>query len=141
MNQTSSIKNLWGDLPIEDTVRTPSIILKEQATLLTEATNGLLLGNISKRSLSIEYVDGFECSLEIKVPSINNYSISIVKIQYPITIYPLTIISQVTNDRPEECQTEEDLNRVLGKILSSKEVKRIISGLLSEVRADTVKEQ
>jgi hypothetical protein len=27
MSQTSKIKNLWGDLPVEDSIRTPYVIL------------------------------------------------------------------------------------------------------------------
>ena len=40
MTNTAKIKNLWGDLPVEETIRTPYVVLKEQANLLTEATNG-----------------------------------------------------------------------------------------------------
>ena len=39
MSQTPKIKNLWGDLPLEENIRTPYVILKEQASLLTETTN------------------------------------------------------------------------------------------------------
>lgn len=141
MNQIPKIKNLWGDLPLEDNIRTPYVILKEQASLLTEATNGLLIGTVSRRKYSMKSQDGLECILEIKVPSINNYSIAIVAIWYPITLYPSIITSLVTDDKEKECHTEEEMDQVLGKILSSKGVKRIISGLLTEVRLDTIKKQ
>ena len=36
MSNTANIKNLWGDLPVEKTIRTPYVIFKEQASLLTE---------------------------------------------------------------------------------------------------------
>ena len=42
MSDTTKVKNLWGKLPIEDNIRTPYIILKEQASILTEATNGVV---------------------------------------------------------------------------------------------------
>ena len=132
MSETK-IKNLWGDLPIEDNVRTPYIILKEQASILTKATNGLLIGEVTKRRLAGDYT---ECNLIIKVPSINNYTISIVNMIYPAIIYPLKVKGDFTKNIAAECNTEEELENVLHKILSSAEVKRIVSGLLSEVRAD-----
>ena len=129
----AKVKNLWGDLPIEDNVRTPYIILKEQASILTEATNGLLIGEVTKRRVNVNKT---ECDLIIKVPSINNYTISIVDIIYPATIYPLKVKGDFTKNTAVECNTEEELENILHEILSSKEVRRIISGLLSEVRAD-----
>ena len=129
----AKVKNLWGDLPIEDNVRTPYIILKEQASILTKATNGLLIGEVTKRRVNVNKT---ECDLIIKVPSINNYTISIVDITYPVTIYPLHIKSDFTKHTLTECKTEEELENALHNRLSSEEVRRIISGLLSEVRAD-----
>ena len=140
MNRKSKIKNLWGELPVKDSIRTPYIILKEQAFILNEATNQLLIGHVEKIVLKRNPSYDFECVLEIKAPSINNYSISVVEIKYPITIYPLIISSQVAEDSYQECRNETELNQILEKILSSSEVKRVVLGLLSEVRADKVRE-
>ena len=167
-NETSKIDNLWGDLPVED-VRTPHVVLREQASILTEMTKEKLIGRVVKEKFGnvpntssvfsetvaiaaqprlltperlaqlkqrqIEYV--FSSRLEILVPSIDNYSISIVQIDYPLKYYPLRIMNLVTDDyRFDKCHTEAELNRALASILSSAEVKRIIAGLLSEIRAD-----
>lgn len=137
MSQTSKIKNLWGDLPVEEAIRTPYVILKEQASILTEATNGLLIGNVRKESFDSDL--GSSCLLRITVPSMENYSVSIVRIRYPKIIYPSEVFNLITDSvsvNSMKCHTEEELDIVLGKILSSKEAGRIISGLLSEVRAD-----
>lgn len=138
MNQAPKIKSLWGDLPTESSVRTPYVILKEQASILTEATNGLLFGHVSRKSIQEENYSNydFHCWLDIEVPSINNYSISIVEIKYPIDIYPLEIYSPVVGGKPDKCHSEEKASKVLEQILSSAQVKRIILGLLSEVRLD-----
>lgn len=42
----STTKNLWGELPLAEVIRTPAIILREQATLLTEMTTGVLEGEV-----------------------------------------------------------------------------------------------
>jgi len=47
MNEVNKIKNLWGDLPVED-VRTPHVVLREQASVLTEVTEGKLVGKVVK---------------------------------------------------------------------------------------------
>ena len=93
----------------------------------------MLIGEVTKRRVNVNKT---ECDLLIKVPSINNYTISIVDIIYPATIYPLKVKGDFTKNIAAECNTEEELENVLHKILSSAEVKRIVSGLLSEVRAD-----
>lgn len=139
MSQTSKIKNLWGDLPLEETIRTPYVILKEQASLLTEMTNGLLVGYVEKKRGASSNNDSY-CILRINVPSINNYSIDVVHIDYPITIYPSYISNLVTGQNDLMCETEQELNESLKNILSSDEIKKIISGLLSEVHADVEQE-
>ncbi len=156
MSETAKVENLWGNLPVED-VRTPHVILREQASILTKATDGLLVGKVIKEkfkniqlpssglighlktSVSQETQDkySFISRLEITVPSINNYSISIVQIDYPLKMYPLRIRSSITDEyQYKECQTESEFNERLAKILSSADVKRIIAGLLTEIRAD-----
>ncbi|MGD1917679.1 MAG: hypothetical protein ACFCAD_01615 [Pleurocapsa sp.] len=132
MSDTTKVKNLWGKLPIEDNIRTPYIILKEQASILTEATNGLLIGKVIKKRDSL---DNINCDLIIKVPSLDNYTISIVDTIYPVTIYPVEIKGS-NAQYYSSCDTEEEIENTLSTILSSEEVRRIISGLLSEVRAD-----
>lgn len=144
MSEQPKIKNLWGDLSLGETIRTPYIILKEQASILTEATNGLLIAEVRKEQkiakIKSEY--DFNCVLDIKVPAINNYSISVVTIKYPVTIYPAKIYRYIQNSvEGKVCKNEEELEENLEAILSSQEVRRIVSGLLSEVRADkTVQE-
>lgn len=158
MSEAAKVKNLWGDLPVEE-FRTPHVVLREQASILTESTNGLLIGKVAKEKFNKifftpdqdveikftledsqdKYV--FTSRLEIIVPSINNYSISIVQIDYPIKMYPLRIMSTVTDDyQYQKCQTESEFNENLEEILSSSEVRRIIAGLLTEIRADAKKD-
>lgn len=44
-------KNLWGTLPDLETSRTPHTVLLEQAALLRDMTNGLLIGKVERRSI------------------------------------------------------------------------------------------
>jgi hypothetical protein len=144
-------KDLWGDLPSAETIRTPYTILKEQASILTEKTKGLLLGEV-KLSPQIEYINRFGelvdqekqqsqlfvAFLRIQVPSLNNYTYSVVKIQYPIPqLYPVLVTSLASaEDRECDCANEAEFENFLGKILSSSDVKRVISTLLAQIHAD-----
>jgi hypothetical protein len=58
-------ENLWGTLPTGENVRTPHSILLEQANLLTQQTEGILVGRV-RRELSEEL---FESILQIVVPA------------------------------------------------------------------------
>ena len=136
MSETAKIKNLWGDLPLQENIRTPYVILKEQGSILTEATDGLLIGEVKNIG---NYKNHLECHLIIKAPSINNYTVNIVNLSYPETMYPLEIRSSFLSGFSSKCNNEEELENALNQILSSAEVRRIISGLLSEIRADAEK--
>jgi hypothetical protein len=146
-----SNKNLWGELPKSENIRTPYTILKEQASLLTEITKGLLIGEVklssevdalSKFASSIigEQSQSFVAFLRIKAPSLNNYTYSVVKIQYPIKLYPVLVKSLVVENFQSECSSEEEFENALGQILSSQEVKQVISALLAQIHADIPKQ-
>jgi hypothetical protein len=144
----TSKKNLWGELPSSETQRTPYTILKEQASMLTEITNGLLVGEV-KRSSEVdafseftlgEQSQSFVAYLRIQVPSLNNYTYSVVRIQYPIGLYPVLVKSFAVEDFQLECSSEEEFENALGQILSSQEVKQVISALLTQIHADIPKQ-
>ncbi len=146
-----SNKNLWGELPQSENIRTPYTILKEQASLLTEITKGLLIGEVNispevddviKFASSIlgERSQSFVAFLRIKAPSLNNYTYSVVKIQYPIKLYPVLVKSLVVENFQRECSSEEEFEKALGQILSSQEVKQVISALLAQIYADIPKQ-
>ena len=143
MSEKPKIKSLWGELPVEEIVRTPYVILKEQASILTEATNCLLVGTVVKSNDEIktridgkQYYFNFVGTLNIKVPTINNYLISILEVRYPISFYPTFVESEIVDNFSAICDSENELDIALEKVLSSQKIKRVISGLLSEVRLD-----
>jgi hypothetical protein len=146
----TSKKSLWGELPKFETIRTPYTILKEQASILSEITKGLLIGEV-KRSQEVQVstkvalskpgtYPEFVAFLTIKAPSLNNYTYSVVKVQYPMLLYPVLIESLAVDNLLRECSSEAEFENTLGQILSSQEVKRVISGLLAQIHADIPKQ-
>lgn len=57
-------------------------------------------------------------------------------IRYEITLYPVTL-KDFVNDMSDECNTEGEFTELLEKVLSSDETKRVVSGLLSQIRAES----
>jgi hypothetical protein len=144
-------KNLWGEIPKAEIKRTPYTILKEQASQLSRITNGLLIGDVYKNlkqnplasNLIAQnnpsqsgYQERFVNILRIKAPSLNNYTYSVVQVEYPITLYPAKVRGLAVEDFSQECQNEEEFEQALGEILSSEPVKRAVSTLLAQIRAD-----
>src|SRR4028118_1563838 len=132
----TSKKNLWGELPNAETIRTPYTILKEQASILSEITNGLLIGEVV---VNIQKENFLAMTLRIKAPSLNNYTYSVVDVQQPIQLYPVGIRNLIKNTWTEY-SSEEEFENALGQILSSQEVKRVISALLAQIHADIPKQ-
>ena len=72
----------------------------------------------------------FENTLSIKVPSLNSYTYSVLRVEYSMGMYPLTVQNFMSIEpKIEKCETQEDFENCLEKILSSPEMKRIISSL------------
>lgn len=156
----TSKKNLWGELPNPETIRTPYTILKEQASILSEITNGLLIGEV----INNQKDEFFVKTLRIKAPSLNNYTYSVVEVQHLIKLYPV-FVKNLTSDPITKAtdlidslrvnlghsslledpgykkySSEEEFENALGQILSSQEVKRVISSLLAQIHADIPKQ-
>ena len=132
----TSKKNLWGELPNVETIRTPYTILKEQASILSEITNGLLIGEVVVNNQK----DTFVMTLRIKAPSLHNYTYSVVEVHQPIQLYPVVVINLLVERRGGKYSSEEEFENALGEILSSQEVKGVISGLLAQIHADIPKQ-
>jgi hypothetical protein len=119
--------NLWGDLSNLEAVRTPASILREQAQKLAELTNYTLKGDVSVD----KYGDRFQVTLHIVAPALNDYRLLLIKVLHPIDIWPLEM-RDVLAEQDYEASSEEEFVTVLGEILSSAQVKRVIAMLISQ---------
>jgi hypothetical protein len=122
--------NLWGDLPLEATVKTPVSILKEQASLLTKATNGVLEGQVTSNN------SGADINLRLRIiaPALGQYAFSILVVSHKIFLYPAQI-TDLANSVAYHCDNEEGFIGVVGKILKSPAVHSAIASLLAQSRS------
>lgn len=122
-------KNLWGELPELENIRTPAAILREQAMLLTEMTVAVLRGEVSVTPRK----EGLRLNLFILVPALNNYSYSVLYVDHPLTLYPLTVF-----DGAEEeitCADEDSFLAAIETVLKSPRVRKAIQALLAQSNA------
>jgi hypothetical protein len=123
---TMSDENMWGEIaePVND--RTPTSILREQASILSRLTKGVLIGSIEQETTTNNTLI---YNFSITAPAINNHKFAILTVQYSITIYPLTLTDHTVHVQ-RQCLNEEAFTAALKAILSSTQVKRVISALL-----------
>ena len=124
-------KNLWGELPNVDDIRTPHAILLEQASILEEMTDGLLSARVKRTT-----EDGkMSSTLQIIAPSLDNYTYTVTNVTHGVELYPARMLDLV-NRTWLECDNERNFSNSLEAILSSDQVRKVIIGLLAQIRAD-----
>jgi hypothetical protein len=123
-----SKEDLWGDLPEVERIKTPFVILKEQSELLTEKTNGLLVGEVSGEQTGTQ----FDYSLNIVAPTLNNYTYTIVNMTHGITLYPLVLRGM---NKGFSCDNEEKFKEYLHEIFTLSTTHDVISKLLAHIKA------
>ncbi len=146
-------KSLWGDMPKDqDLPDIPSKILKEQGEILTEATSGILIGEIKGNVIAIAAADDgiwlqktatdtsgselFVVSLRIKVPALNGYIFEVLSIEHSIELYPVTIRDYL-NVTSTTCRNVDEYEQALTKVLSSKKVKSAVATLLAQASVES----
>ena len=124
-------ENLWGALPPADDAQSPSAILKAQAALLSETTNDNLRGVTSSERASGKLVT----ELSIRVYDMNNYEISLVRASHGAVMYPASLYNLLEDEyKALECHDEGEFKEVLGGILKSEKVQKVIASLLAQIR-------
>lgn len=124
--------NFWGDIPKAENIKTPRSILKEQISYLEQGTDGLLTG---KLTVSTDDDGDIRTTMLIIAPALNNYSYEVTELFHSIALYPLHIHHPRNGWIP--CQNESEFKIALRDILQSETIKRIISGLLAQIKSES----
>ena len=146
-------KNLWGNLgDLESTVTYPKDILEEQAEYLNESLGGLVKCRVVRKSLSADQIlfclkhgvtSDFSFSVKILSDYVEHYEYEICSLIYSIKIYPMAVsfdagieeelreLFAVENKNMIIAHDEGEFLDIIQRILSSKEVHQVLSGLIS----------
>lgn len=74
----------------------------------------------------------FRYDLEVHVPSLNNYIYSLLFILHEITLYPVRLRCALASGANSSCDDEAEFVQALREILSSEDVRAILSRLRSQ---------
>lgn len=122
--------SLWGELPSDDSLRPPILILREQAAALGEATNNVLQGEVHTQRDD----DDLDTTLDIVAPVLDNYRYTVLAVRHGVELYPLRMYSQVYREW-RQVEDEADFVAQLEQLLKSKEIHRVVAALLAQSRA------
>ena len=126
-----TVQNLWGDLVGLDTARTPAVILQEQAGLLGKLTDEVLSGEV-RRNNETRNPESLIATLYVVAQALQQYSVSVVRVDYSlVSPYPVNVES-ILDGREWKAGSQKRLEEVLGEILSSDVVRKVISSLIAE---------
>ena len=121
-------KDLWPDFENIPFVRGPIAILAEQAKFLSDKTKNILLADVRHTNNTNGKIT---VQFNITAPLLNNYSYSLLYLEYDIFSYPCTIYF---NGNRSEISDEKSLTTNLQSIFSNEITKRVIGSLLGQSR-------
>ncbi len=124
MNQ----KSMWGDLGKVEKMKGPAAYLREQAKFLNESMDYRIQGEV--QVIQDKKREHFLINFDVVVPEINHYRYTLLQVEHPMDIYPLSIEVYVS-EKTFECSTEQQFLDTLQKILSSAVATNVIAMLRS----------
>lgn len=126
-----AMKNLWGELKLDEPLRTPITILKEQASVLANLTQGVLSGDLRiSQSAKEIYIQMY-----IVAPAIDSYHFTVLDVRHGVAdLYPLRV-QEDGSDKWIRCESEEEFLETLAQILSSERIGRVIRSLVAQSKA------
>ncbi|MFZ2452211.1 MAG: hypothetical protein WAW36_17015 [Methylovulum miyakonense] len=123
--------NAIFDGVIEDdiNIKPPVAILKELGQELERITQGLLVTKVEQSNNG----DDFYLEFYITAPSLNNYSYEVFSISHDINFYPLNVFA--LNQPAKNANNQEELEAIFKEIFSNNKVRKVINGLLAQIKS------
>ena len=130
---TVEAPNLWGNLSTRPIVKPPRYFLDQQADVLRQMTNGLLVGQVSVAK-HVPQRNQFHVTLLILVPALDNYVYEVLTVVHDLSFYPACIGYDNGGDFEQiECQNEEEFKQGVQRVLQSASVRKVVNGLLAMI--------
>ena len=131
------MKDLWSDKYEKITGKAPITILKEQASLLSEENNQLVMGRVSRVKRAVGNNNSLRYDFVFTIPARRYYQSPYFAIEHEFDLYPVffyldeetqkEIEAQLGKSNGRLCaQSEEQFSSVVTKILGAEETLRIM---------------
>jgi hypothetical protein len=117
--------DFWGEIETS-VVKTPLSIMREQAAALGPRTKNLVEAKVETKIFGGQFIHTFE----LVVPSLDNYTYQLFKIQHPANLYPIEVFGASIALR-----TEDEFLGWLRDRLSSEQTRKIVSNLLAQAQS------
>lgn len=139
--------NLWPeDIAVVET-KAPVTILREQASLLSRQTKGIVEGEVVRIPDDLG-MQPFGYAFQIKAPALGDYRFLLLKIAHDVTMYPLRIrpdqstlnelqsrkaLKEFQDDpRGIIVHSEDEFVRVLSLLFASSRAKQVVRAILAQ---------
>lgn len=129
-SEAESFWNLDLEGPIE---KTPKKIMQQQAEFLTEDTNGALIGMVTTKKDPIKQRTIVH-EFTVRVPLLGGYRYRLFFVSHPITLYPVTVGSELLSGTPYVCADIEEVETAIREVLNNESVKKVITSLYIQAR-------
>jgi hypothetical protein len=155
-------KSIWGNLPTPDAVKSPVVVLKEQADFLTQGSGGILKGQVTQnRNVRLlremggglggigggfvgmpgipgmtkpNQKDTIEYSFDIHIQNIQ-YTYTIATISFdPVDLYPVTVKNLIEGNG-KDVKNEEELLAFMGEIVQKPTGQAILAKLVRAAKS------
>ena len=129
---TNSIVNLWPeDFGTPDEVP-PVVILKQQATMLGQRTQNILIGDVASGSTE---PDTIYHNFYIVAPALGNYRYKLCWLSQKVTsLYPVWL-----SDREQPLENAEALLEALRILFSSEKTTKVVQSLLAQSKSSNMR--
>jgi len=123
-------ESLWGKLPTGENLRTPIFVLREQAEILTKATEGVLVGRVqSQQRTEVSLLH----QLQIVAPALNQYVYTVLAVSHSVMVYPASV-TDLGKNLTRTARDEDELKLLMKDILTLEPVRKAIAGLMAQSR-------
>jgi len=133
--------SLWPtNIDTQPKIVTPSAILKEQASILSQMVRNILRGAVRQFQVEDEFTPKLHYAFTIVAPALNNYSVELFTIEHDATkLYPLKLESRfLPPPRQSELtltiNDEESFRASIRELFADKRTTDAISALLAQSR-------
>ena len=127
-------RNPWQKLKDQaQKIRTPHQILLEQASLLDEATGGVLRADVSIKAAPHEVA---MVEFSVYVPTLNNYTVRLFKVMHPVIQYPATLHGDWGGQQPLKYNSHQELEDAVIGYLETPDLQNVVASLLAQTTAN-----
>ncbi len=121
-------QDLWPADIATTELRSPVAILREQATLLADKTEGLIVGNVRTVTLG----EQLQHTFMFVAPALSHYTFDLFSFTHGPSLYPVEAFDEAGLLIP--IQSEEEFLNFLRDLFSSERTKQIIHSLIAHSR-------